>query len=171
MKTIRPVLVIALLIFISTNAFSQFMPPAPVKVSIFESISGNWISEPYEIMGSKRTEVVTQNYVLNGQFYQVYVKSISEGFEYESIIMIAPEENGTLTGWSYDVFGKNAIKTYTGTWNEKQIYVEGINNRGSDSRLITLEGNVMVQNVTFKMKDEDGDDLPGLAFTVTYNKK
>lgn len=171
MKTVKPVLVIALLIFISSNAFSQFMHPQPVKAPIFESLSGNWVSEPYEIMGSKRSEEVSQNFVLNGQFYQVKVKSLSEGFNYESILMIAPSDDGTLTGWSYDIFGKNAIKTFTGTWNENQIYVDGVNNKGSDSRLITLEGNVMIQNVSFKMKDEKGNELPEMAFTVTYNKK
>lgn len=171
MKTLKTFFAVTLFFLISTSsAFSQFMPPSPVKAPIFEALSGKWTSEPYEMMGSKMTDEVSQNVILNGQFFQVNVKSVSSGFTYEGMVMIAPAEDGTLTGWGFDIFGSKAVTKYTGTWNEKMVSVDGLSSWGTESRIIALEGNVMTQNVSFKMKDEKGNEMPETVITVTYNK-
>jgi hypothetical protein len=172
MKTVKTVLAVALFLFISSKVFSQGMtPPTPVNAPIFTALSGTWVSGLYEMMGANMSDEVTQNIVLNGQFFQVNVKSVSAGFVYEAVVMISPANDGTLTGWSYDIFGRNAITTYTGTWNEKMVSLDGTSTWGTESRIIAVEGTVMNQNVSFKMKGPDGKEMPEERVSIIYNKK
>lgn len=170
-KIILPVILI--LLFVSNKMFAQgMMPPAPIKSALLESMMGTWVSEPYEMMGDKMTDEVTQSMIMNGQFLQVNVKSTSSsGFTYESLVIIAPSEDGTFTGWSFDIFGKKAISTYTGTSKDNQMFITGSSSWGSEIRNITMEGNVMIANVSFKMKDESGKEMPEITNSITYNKK
>lgn len=170
MKNLKTILAVTLFFLISSSAFAQFMPPAPLKIPIFESISGKWTSQPYEMMGSKMTDEVSQSVILNGQYFQVNVKSISAGFTYEGVVMIAPAEDGTLTGWGFDIFGSKAVTKYTGQWNENSISVNGISSWGTESRIIAIENGTMTQIVTFKMKDDKGNEMPSDPITILYNK-
>lgn len=163
---------ILILLFVSNNIFAQgMMPPDPIKSPLLESMMGTWVSNPYEMMGSMMTDEVTQSMIMNGQFMQVNVKSTGTGFTYESLVIIAPSADGSFTGWSYDIFGKNAITTYTGTSKDNQMFMTGTSSWGSEIRNITMEGNVMIANVSFKMKDANGKEMPEMTNTITYNKK
>jgi len=163
---------ILILLFVTNNLFAQgMMPPEPIKSPLLESMMGTWVSNPYEMMGSMMTDEVTQSMIMNGQFMQVNVKSTGAGFTYESLVIIAPSADGSFTGWSYDIFGKNAITTYTGTSKDNQMFMTGTSSWGSEIRNITMEGNVMIANVSFKMKDANGKEMPEMTMAITYNKK
>ena len=165
-------LLIAVAFLISTKVFSQgMMPPPPMNSPLLNSMSGTWVSSPYEMMGSTMTDEVTQGMVLNGQFFRVDVKSTSPNFTYEATIFIAPAKDGTLTGWSYDVFGKDAITTYTGTWADNAVYLTGKSSWGTEIRNIKMQGDIMIQNVDFKMKDANGKETNEQAIEIIYNKK
>ncbi len=105
MKKLNYLLVLVALMF-TTNAFSQGMePPKPIQSDLMNSMIGTWVSEPYEMMGMKMTDEVTQSWILNGQFFEVRVKSKGEnGFDYEALVIMAPSEDGTMTGTGYDIF-------------------------------------------------------------------
>lgn len=160
-------------LFISSNVFSQGMqPPKPIESELLNSMVGTWVSEPYEMMGMKMTDEVTQSMILNGQFFEVKVKSKGEnGFDYEGLVIMAPSSDGTMTGTGYDIFGKNAITSYTGTSDGKTVYLTGTSNWGNETRNITMDGNIMTQNVIFKMKGPDGKEMPEMTMTISYNKK
>lgn len=170
-KLILPAILI--LLFAVNNLFAQgMMPPDPIKSPLLESMMGTWVSNPYEMMGDKMTDEVTHSMIMNGQFMQINVKSTgSNGFKYEALVIIAPSNDGTFTGWSYDIFGKNAISTYTGTSKDNQMFITGTSSWGSEIRNITMEGNVMIANVSFKMKDASGKEMPEMTTSITYNKK
>lgn len=172
MKKLNLLLVLFAFIFTSKIFAQGMMPPAPIDSPLLKSMEGTWVSDPYTFMGSTMTDEVTQKMVLNGQFLQIDVRSIaSNGFTYEALIMIAPNSDGTLEGWSYDIFGKKSITNYTGTWQGNTVYVYGKSSWGTESRNIAMEGNVMLQNVIFKMKDANGKDMPDQTLAITYNKK
>lgn len=167
-----------LLLFVLTFAVAgtilaqDMTPPAPIESSLLNQMTGTWVSNPYEMMGSKMTDECTQSMVLNGQFFQVNVKSVSDkGFKYEALVMIAPSKDGTVEGWSYDVFGKNAITHYTGTWRDDNIYLTGTSSWGTEIRNIAMQGDIMLQVVTFKMKDASGKEMPDQTMEIIFNKK
>ncbi len=172
MKKIK-ISVLFILLFLSVKIFAQGMtPPAPIESPLLTSLTGSWISEPYQMMGSTMTEEVTQKMILNSQFLEINVKSIAtSGFIYEALIMISPLNDGTINGWAFDVFGNNGITTYTGTWKDNMVYLYGKAPWGTESRVINVNGDVMIQNVIYKMKDEKGKDLPEVNLAITYNKK
>ncbi|MBK8551013.1 MAG: hypothetical protein IPL53_08135 [Ignavibacteria bacterium] len=172
MKKLK-LLLIVFTVFFSANLFAQdMMPPKPISSPVLESMAGTWVSNPYEMMGSTMTDECTQSMVLNGQFLKIDVKAKSSaGFVYEAIIMMAPSADGTITGWSYDIFGKNAITTYTGTWADNAVYLAGTSSWGSEIRNIKMQDGVMIQNVSFKMKDANGKEMPEQVASIIYNKK
>ena len=173
MKNFKMLSGIIFFLFIATKSFSQgMMPPPPIDSPVMSSMEGTWVSEPYQFMGSTMTDECTQKMVLNGQFMEVNVKSTTPGgFTYEAIVLIAPSSDGTLTGTSFDVFGEKAITSYTGTWKGNMLYLDGRSSWGIESRVINIDGDVMLHNVIYKMKDEKGNPLPDQSVAITYNKK
>jgi hypothetical protein len=172
MKKLNYLLVLVALLF-TTNAFSQGMePPKPIQSDLMNSMIGTWVSEPYEMMGMKMTDEVTQSWILNGQFFEVRVKSKGEnGFDYEALVIMAPSEDGTMTGTGYDIFGKNAVSSYTGTSEGNTVYLTGKSSWGSETRNMTVDGNIMTQNVVFNMVGQDGKEMPPMSMTISLNKK
>lgn len=167
-------LLIAVMVLISGKIFAQdMMPPEAIKSPLLESMVGTWVSEPYEMMGSKMTDVVTQSMILNGQFMEVDVKSTADNtsFVYEAKGFFAPEKDGNIIGWWYDIFGRNGITTYTGINNNGKLQLTGNSNMGSEIRNIVVDGNIMIHAVTYKWKSPDGKDMPEQILNITYNKK
>ncbi len=172
MKKLNVFLILFVFLF-SAKVYSQdMMPPAPVNSPVLNSMEGTWVSAPYEMMGSNMTDQVTMEMVLNGQFLEVDVKSTSDkGFVYEAKGFIEPNADGTFSGWFYDIFGKEGITTYTGTSEGSKLYLTGTSKMGTETRNISVEGNVMIHGVIYNWKDKDGKDLPQQSFSITYNKK
>lgn len=166
---------ITLMVLISGKIFAQeMMPPEPIKSPLMESMIGTWVSEPYEMMGSKMTDVVTHSMILNGQFMEIDVKSTADNnsFVYEAKGFIAPDKDGSFSGWMYDIFGKNGITTYTGTSDgNNKLSMTGTSNMGSEIRDIAMAGDIMIHAVTYKWKSPDGKDMPPVIMKITYNKK
>jgi hypothetical protein len=161
------------LFILSGKIFAQGMtPPPPFESPLFNSMTGTWVSEPYQMMGSTMTDEVNMKMVFNSQFLEADIRSVAtSGFIYEGMVIVSPSKDGTITGWSYDVFGKDGITTYTGTWEGKMIYLYGKSAWGTESRVININGDVMIHNVIYKMVDDKGKALPEVTLAITFNKK
>jgi hypothetical protein len=172
MKKLNLLLFILTLLF-SGKIYSQGMTtPEPIKSPLLESMMGTWVSEPYEMMGSKMTDVVTQSMILNGQFMEIDIKSTADnGFVWEGKGIMAPMKDGTMEGWMYDIFGVDGITTYTGTIDGSKIALTGTSKMGTESREIAMDGNIMIHAVRFNFKGPDGKAMPEQIMTITYNKK
>lgn len=163
---------IVLLLLVSTRCFSQgMMPPPPISSPLLDALMGTWTSEPYDMMGMKCSDVVVHKMILNGQFMEVDIKStMDNGFSYEGLGIVAPSKDG-MTGWFYDIFGKNGIMTYSGNIEGNKIMLTGVNDKMTEERVITVDGNTMTHDVTFKMKDSSGGTMPEQKITITYKKQ
>lgn len=84
---------------------------------------------------------------------------------------MAPSADGTMTGTGYDIFGKNAITNYTSTSKDNTIYMSGVSSWGTETRNITMDGNIMTQNVIMNMKGADGKEMPEMSMSISYNRK
>lgn len=164
-------LLIVFALLITANAYSQ-MPPSPISSPVIDALMGDWISEPYDMMGMKMVDEINQKMILNGQFMQVDVTARSNsGFNYEAMGIISPNSDGTMSAWFYDVFGKDGMMKYNGTVDGTKITLTGSNDKMSETRIITFEGDKMIHNVTYKIKDESGNMMPDQSATITYRKK
>jgi hypothetical protein len=164
---------IFILLFVSNKMFAQDMtPPQPIDLPILTSMTGDWVSEPYQFMGMTMTDEINVKMVYNSQFLQVDIRSVgSSGFVYEGVTFIAPSKDGTLTGWCYDIFGKEGITSYTGTWKDNMMYMYGTSSWGTESRVLNVNGNVLTSNVILNMKDDSGKKIPEQTMTISFNKK
>ncbi|MCY7361109.1 MAG: hypothetical protein LH629_03430 [Ignavibacteria bacterium] len=173
MKTIKFILVLTITVLLTSKTYSQgMMPPEPVKSPVMESMMGTWVSEPYEMFGMKMTDEIIQSMILNGQFLEIGVQSMSpDGFKYEGKGIMVPDKDGSFTGWMFDIFGKNGITTYTGKTEDNKMTMTGISPMMTENREIIMDGDKMTQNVSFLMKDEKGNVMPEMKMTIIYNKK
>lgn len=165
--------VLVLIAFLLCNKiFAQGMtPPPPIKSEFIDALVGTWVSEPYNMMGMKMTDEATHKMILNGQFMEVDIKGKDDkGFVYEAKGIIAPSSDGSLTGWFFDIFGKDAISNYTGTTKGTKVSLVGTANWGTEKRDISIDGNTMIHTVTVTMKDASGDEVQQTA-VITYKKK
>lgn len=169
MKTILFSMVIIL--FVSGISFSQDMKPKPISSPMLKALEGTWISDPYEFMGAKMTDEAVHKMILNSQFLEVSIKSTGDnGFVYEGLGIIAPSEDGTFTGWFYDIYGKDGIMTYTGKEDNGKLIMTGSNNFMDEKREISIEDNKIVHNIVIEMK-YPGADKTQQKLTVTYKKR
>lgn len=172
MKKIK-LLIVVITILLSGKLFAQGMtPPEPVSSPLLESMVGTWISDPYELMGMKFTDEVTQSIILNGQFMKIEVSSKSDvGFNYEGLGIMALSKDGSITGWFFDIFGKNSITTYEGTSTGSMVSIIGKSPTMTEQREIGVDGDVMIQYLTWKMKDATGKELPDEKVKIIFNRK
>ena len=156
-----------MLLLISTESFSQDWLAKPLSSPYISALEGTWVSEPYQFMGNTNTDVITITNILNGQYLEVNVKTSSPGFTYEAKEIIRPGDGGSMTGTHYDIFGKGpSTITYSGSQDGSKIKIMGVGI--SNSRDIEIDGNSMIQNVTFTMGERPG--LPENKIIITYKK-
>ncbi len=166
-KSLRALLIVLCLTFIATGIMAQ--KPAPINNETVNMILGTWDAEPYEMFGTNRTETVTYSLELNGQFMMINIDGKDEtGFTYKGLIVVKVGSDGSITGWSYDDWGKTG--TYSGKASGNKISVTGTKDGGSDSREIEINGNKMTNKVTFNFKDKEGKDV-SISKTINLNKK
>lgn len=172
MKILNHLLFIVI-VLTSGSIYGQGMPlPPPIDYPLMNSMLGTWVSEPYTFMGSTMNEEATHKMVLNSQFMEVDIRTVSSsGSVYEAMILVSPSKDGTINGWAFDSFGKEGMSAYTGTWKDNMIYLYATAPWGNESRVINVNGNVMIHNVIYKIKDENGKYLPEQTINITYNKK
>ena len=75
MKRLNLFLILTVLVISGKLSAQGMMPPDPIKSPLLESMMGTWVSNPYEMMGERMTDEVTQSMIMNGQFMQINVKS------------------------------------------------------------------------------------------------
>ncbi|NOS85657.1 MAG: hypothetical protein HOP31_10995 [Ignavibacteria bacterium] len=162
---------VAVLFFVfSSGLFAQDMKkPDPVKNETVNMLLGKWEAEPYDMMGSKWSESANHYMALNGQFMYIDLDGKDDkGMTYAGHIVLKLNQDGTLTGWSFDDWGM--VGTYTGTSSGNKISVSGKSDMGSDKRDIEINGNTMVHKFEMTMKGPDGKDMT-MTQTITYHKK
>ncbi|MBZ0203652.1 MAG: hypothetical protein K8I03_11610 [Ignavibacteria bacterium] len=170
MKAIFSIKFIALLFFICAwTANSQDMKkPDPINNETVNMILGNWVADPYDMMGSKWNESAN-HYMKHGQYMFIDLSgSDDKGSTYNGTIVMKLNSDGTFTGWSFDDWGQ--VGTYTGKTSGNKISVNGKTDWGTDIREIEINGNTMVHNLTMTMKGADGKDME-MKQTITYRKK
>ncbi len=172
MKKVNLLLILSIFL-ITNNVFSQGMkPPAPIQSPFLEASMGTWISEPYQMMGMNISDEITHKMILNGQFMEIDIAGTGDnGFTYQGMGIITPSSDGSVTGTFYDIFGKDAIMTYTGTAKGSNVYLTGTSNWGTESRDISIDGNTMIHTVTVTMKDPSGKEMAPETVVIKYHKK
>lgn len=163
------VLILFCLMVLSFAANAQDMKkPDPIKNATFDMLMGNWVAEPYEMMGSTWTESAN-HYMKYGQYMFIDLAgSDDKGSTYNGTIVMKVANDGSLTGWSFDDWGQ--VGTYTGKSSGNKITINGKTDWGTEVREIEVNGNKMVHKLTINMKGPDGKDMV-MNQTITYNKK
>ncbi len=171
MKKLTLSLLLLVFLFISKLSFSQSWLPEPVKSPYADALTGTWTSSPYEFMGSTYIDVLTYNKILNGQYMEIDVKRTDNtGFTYEGKEIIAPAADGTMKGTYYDMFGHERNTAYTGSEEGDKLVINGASLVGTGTREIVIDGDNMIQNVTFSIPDKSGNPMPEQKITITYKK-
>lgn len=171
MKKFSLTLFLLFFFLISDKSISQSRLPEPVNSPYADALTGTWISSPYEFMGSTNNDIVTYNKILNGQYLEINVKRTdNSGFTYEGKEIIAPASDGTMKGTYYDIFGNERNTSYTGSREADKFIIKGASLLGTGTREIIIDGDTMMQNVTFSIPDKSGNSSPEQKITITYKK-
>ena len=164
-------LFILLFHLISNISYSQSWLPEPVKSPVVDALTGTWTSLPYEFMGHTNNDEVTYITILNGQYLEIDVKRTdNSGFTYEGKEIVAPSADGTMKGTYYDIFGNERSSSYSSSNDGSKIILTSASLVGTGTREIIIDGDTMVQNVTFTMSDKSGNTMPEQKITITYRK-
>lgn len=165
--SIKLVAIMFCLTLVTTNIMAQ--KPAPMNNETINMLLGKWEAEPYEVLGSKRSEILNYTMASSGQFMLIDVDGKDEtGFTYKALIVMKCDADGNLTGWSFDDWGK--VGTYSGKASGNKLSVTGTKDAGTDSREIEINGNKMTTKFTFAFKDKEGKDV-SVTQSIIYNKK
>jgi hypothetical protein len=169
MKALKVILVVFCALIFSYTVSSQDMKkPDPVKSETLDMIMGNWVAEPYEMMGGKWNESAN-HYMKHGQYMFIDLTGYDDkGSTYNGTIVMKLNSDGTFTGWSFDDWGQ--VGTYTGVAKGNKITANGKTDWGTETREIEINGNKMVHKLTINMRGPDGKDVITNQ-TITYNKK
>jgi len=164
-------LFILLFQLISNISYSQSWLPEPVKSPVVDALTGTWTSLPYEFMGHTNNDVVTYITILNGQYLEIDVKRTdNSGFTYEGKEIVAPSADGTMKGTYYDIFGNERSSSYSSSNDGSKIILTSASLVGTGTRKIIIDGDNMIQNVTFSISDKSGNPMPEQKITITYRK-
>jgi len=156
---------------ISNISYSQSWLPEPVKSPVVDALTGTWTSLPYEFMGHTNNDVVTYKTILNGQYLEIDVKRTdNSGFTYEGKEIVVPSADGTMKGTYYDIFGNERNSSYTASNDGSKIILTSASLVGTGTRKIIIDGDNMIQNVTFSISDKSGNPMPEQKITITYRK-
>ncbi len=163
---------IAVFCVFSCNLIAQDMqPPPPIQNKTMEMAIGEWVAEPYTMMGSNITHDVNKIYMKhNGQFMVVEVDAtMGDGNSYTATIFCTLDGEGNVKAWAYDNWGYYGRMDYTGSALGNVMTLSGSNDFVSETRIITIEDNKMIHNVDFTVKLPTGDMTEKLE--ITYNRK
>jgi uncharacterized protein YneF (UPF0154 family) len=151
------------------SAQDDMKPPPPIENAAMKMLMGTWKAEPYEMMGSKWSEVAVHSMKHNGQYMFIDITGTDDkNNTYTATVVMTSDKDGNLTGWSFDDWGM--VSTYTGKSNGNKVTVTGKSSFGTETREIEINGNTMVHKVTWTMKGKDGKDMTQ-NMTITYNKQ
>lgn len=170
MKTL---LSIIFLTFIFTiNSYSQgFKVPPPIENEFFNESVGTWISDEYEMMGTKWTDETVFNWVLNNQFLEM--KSVSNNGtdnKFQTIGYISVDKDGNMKGWFFDIMGLEGVSEFSGKVDGMSATMEGGNTYMKSNGMIKIEGGVMTQTFSFTYSDEEGKEQTMELTTIARKK-
>ena len=172
MRTLTLSLFVLLILASAGNLMAQEMqPPPPIANKTFEMAVGEWVAEPYTMMGGNITKDENKIYMKhNGQFMVVEVDAkMSDGSDYTATVFCTLDGEGNLKGWAYDSWGYYGRMDYTGSAQDNVITMSGANDFVKETRVITIEDNKMIHNVDFTVMLPTGDMTEKLE--ITYNRK
>ncbi len=162
---------LVLILFVSPVLKPQDMElPPPVNIPAFDKMDGKWESEPYDMMGLKVVEKVEHDWKYNHQYFVVDIEAAGEGFEYKGKGYFTANKNNEIIGWWFDGYGPEMMALYSGKADGNKITLKAKNQMYSEIRIIEINGDVMVHNVTQKFKGSDGKEQE-TKLNVTYHKK
>lgn len=152
-------------------AQDEMKPPPPIQNETFEMALGEWVSEPYTMLGFNITQDRNKIYMAhNGQFMVVEVDAtMGDGSNYTATIFCTLDGEGNLKGWAFDTWGYYGRVDYTGSVLGNVMTLSGSNEFTSETRVITIEKDRMIHNVDFTVKLPTGDMNEKLE--ITYNRK
>ena len=172
MRTLTLSLFVLLILASAGNLMAQDMqPPPPIANKTFEMAVGEWVAEPYTMMGGNITRDENKIYMKhNGQFMVVEVDAtMSDGNDYTATIYCTLDGEGNVKAWAYDDWGYYGRMDYTGSVKGNVMTLTGSNDFVSETRIMTFEENKMIHNVDFTLKLPTGEMNEKLE--ITYNRK
>lgn len=173
MKTLKLFLLIAGFFTLASVSMAQDMmqPPPPIQNETFAKAIGEWVAEPYTMIGMNITKDENKIYMKhNGQFMVIEVDAMDgSGSNYTATIFATVDEKGNVKGWAFDTWGSMGTMTYTGSTLGNVMTLSGSNDFVAETRVITIEDNKMTHNVDFTVKLPTGDMNEKLD--IVYNRK
>jgi hypothetical protein len=169
--SLKIILLFVILVILSsrTKAQDDLGRPAPIKNASMEMMMGTWKSDPYDFFGSKWTDVATHSMKYNGQYMFIDLNgSDDKGHSFTGGVFITADKDGNITGWGFDDWG--GVTTYTGKSDGNKVTVNGKGAMGTETRVITINGNTMVHESSMTMAGKDGKDMT-MKLTITYHKQ
>jgi hypothetical protein len=152
-----------------TMSQGDFKKPEPLNNETVNMLLGKWTADPYEVLGSKRSETANYYLDINGQFLVIEIDGKDEtGYTYKSKVILQIAKDGSFTGWSFDDWGK--VGNYTGTAIGNKITVTGKKENSTDNREFEINGNTMTLKLAVNMKWLDGQEKT-INQTITYHKQ
>ena len=167
LKAFFAILAIGVLSF--RTAAQDMQPPPPIDNASMKMLMGSWKSEPYEMMGSKWTDVAVHSMKHNGQYMFIEITgSNDKNLTFSGTVIMTSDKDGNLTGWGFDDWG--GVWNYTGKSNSNKVTITGKGAMGTELREIEINGNTAVHKITWTMNGQDGKDMTN-TMTITYNKQ
>ena len=173
MRTITLFFFFVVLCFSGSKLMAQdeMQSPPPIQNETFEMALGEWVSEPYTMMGFNITQDQNKIYMAhNGQFMVVEVNAtMGDGSNYTATIFCTLDGEGNVKAWAFDTWGYYGRMDYTGSVKGNVMTLSGSNEFTSESRVITIEKDKMIHNVDFTLKLPTGEMTESME--ITYNRK
>ena len=170
MKKIVVLFTFLIISVINLQSLDMKLPQANDN-SLFKSIAGTWISEPYEIMGVKWVDEAEFKWILNNQFLEMEVITKGDnGFNFKSFGILSVDEDGNYKSWGFDEWGPISVSYSEGKVEGNKIKSTGGSQFMKSSTEIVIDGNVTTEVFNYTVKDEQGKETPA-TLNLIYHKK
>jgi hypothetical protein len=165
-------LYVFILLIAAVNLYGQEMKlPPPVDNALFNQFVGKWVSDPYEMMGTKWVDEAEFNWILNHQFLEMKIVTTGDnGFVFKSYGIMAVDDKGNYKSWGFDDWGPTSVAYHEGKVEGNRLTSKGGNEFMKGSLDMIVEGETAKQDITFSYKDEQGKETSG-SMKLVYHKK
>jgi hypothetical protein len=163
---------ICILLLLAVKLYSQDMklPPA-IDNSFLKSCEGSWVSDEYEYMGMKWHDEAEIRWILNNQYLEMKITTYGpNGFAFRSLALMTADPEGNYRQWTFDDFGLMDAGFFEGKIDGNILRIKGGTKTSSASIVLTMEENVMTEEVSFNQKDDKGREIK-ISIKVIYRKR
>ena len=166
------IILISVFFLIAVNTYSQEMQLPPALDNAFlKSCEGSWVSDEYEYMGMKWHDETEINWILNNQYLEMKITTFGpKGFTFKSMALMTANKEGNYKQWTFDDFGVMDAGFFEGKIDGNILKIKGGTTTSSASIVLTMDGNVMTEDVTFNQENEQGKEVT-ITIKVTYRKR